>query len=248
MAHTRRFTAWSIGLLAVGLGIMVLWGMPLQFATARSHDLAERVRELEAKLACMTKEGDDVIFEKCNVHIRSGSGKTDGPVNGLGNLIIGYNETISPNIKRTGSHNLVVGPEHAYTSFGGLAVGREHTISAPYASVSGGRLNTASGFASSVSGGSVNTASQDYASVSGGKTNEAKGPAASVCGGTSNVAQGEFASVSGGSDNVAQGFAASVSGGSGNMASGNYSSVSGGRRRSAMEQDHWRAGNLQEEN
>jgi hypothetical protein len=230
---------------------MVVWSLPPRFASARSHDLqsqvkalTDRVQALEAKLACMSYDGDEVVFEKCNVHIRSGSGQTDGPSNGLGNLIIGYNEASGDNIKRSGSHNVVIGPEHAYTSFGGLVAGRENTISAPHASVSGGRLNTASGLAASVSGGSVNTASQDFASVSGGKTNEAKGLAASVCGGTSNVAQGEFASVTGGSDNTAQGFAASISGGSGNTAKGNYASISGGRRRSAMEQDNWRAGNL----
>lgn len=255
MIRTRRFTAWSIGLLAVGLGILVVWERPLQSATARPSDLqtqvkelTDRVQELEAKLACMTKDGDEVIFEKCNVHFRSGSGKTDGAVNGLGNLIIGYNEVAAEHIKRTGSHNLVIGPEHAYASFGGLVVGRENTISAPYTSVSGGRLNTASGFAASVSGGSVNTASADFASVSGGKSNAAKGLNASVSGGISNTAQGEYASVSSGSDNVAGGFAASVSGGSGNAASGNYASISGGRRRSAMEQDTWRAGNLSEGN
>ena len=255
MIHTRRYTAWSIGLLTVGLGIIVIWGLPLQFAAARSHDLQsqvkdlmDRVRALEAKLACMSKDGDEVVFENCNVSIRNGGGKTDSAVNGLGNLIIGYNEGAGENVKRTGSHNLVIGPEHAYSSFGGLIVGRENTISAPYASISGGRLNTASGFAASVSGGNVNTASADFASVSGGKSNEAKGPAASVSGGISNLAQGEYASVSGGSDNAASGFAASISGGSGNAASGNYTSISGGRRRSAMEQDTWRAGNLSEGN
>ena len=253
MTHTRRFTAWSLGLLALGLSIVAVWGLPPQFAAARSHDLQsqvkdlmERVRALEAKLTCMTRDGDEVIFEQCNVHIRNGGGKTDSAVNGLGNLILGYNEGSGANIKRTGSHNLIIGPEHAYTSFGGLVVGREHTISAPYASISGGRLNTASGFAASVSGGSVNTASADFASVSGGKSNEARGLNASVSGGISNLAQGEYASVSGGSDNAAGGFAASISGGSGNAASGNYSSISGGRRHSAIEQDAWRAGNLSE--
>lgn len=255
MTDTRRFTTWSIGLLAVVLGLLVVWGMPLPFATARSADLqtqvkelTDRVQELEAKLACMTKDGDNVVFDKCNVYIRSGSGKTDGAVNGLGNLVIGYNETTSENIKRTGSHNLVLGPEHAYTSFGGLVAGRENTLSAPYASVTGGRLNTASGLGASVSGGSVNTASKDFASVSGGKSNEAKGLNASISGGTSNSAQGEFSSVTGGSDNAATGFTASISGGSGNLAHGNYASVSGGKRRDAMEQDSWRAGNLLEKN
>jgi hypothetical protein len=211
-------------------------------------DLTDRVQELEAKLACLSKDGDNVVFEKCSVYIRNGSGKTDGAVNGLGNLIIGYNETTGEHLKRTGSHNLVIGLEHAYSSFGGLVVGRENTISAPYASVTGGRLNTASGFGASVSGGNVNTASKDFASVSGGKSNDAKGLNASVSGGTSNSAEGDFSSVTGGSDNTASGFTASISGGSGNMASGNYTSVSGGKRRDAAEQDNWRGGSLLEQN
>ncbi len=255
MTDTRHLTVWGLGLLAVVLGLVVIWGMPFQFAAARPADLqtqvkelTDRVQELEAKLACMSKDGDNVVFDKCNIYIRSGSGKTDGEVNGVGNLIIGYNETTSENIKRTGSHNLVIGPEHAYTSFGGVVAGRENTISAPYASVTGGRLNTASGRGASVSGGSVNTASKDFASVSGGKSNEAKGLNASVSGGTSNSAQGDFTSVTGGSDNAANGFAASISGGSGNIATGNYTSVSGGKRRYAVEQDSWRAGNLLERN
>ena len=255
MTDTRHLTVWSLGLLAIVLGLVVIWGMPFQFAAARPADLqtqvkelTDRVQELEAKLACMNKDGDNVVFDKCNIYIGNGSGKTNGEVNGLGNLIIGYNETTSENIKRTGSHNLVIGPEHAYTSFGGVVVGRENTISAPYTSVTGGRLNTASGLGASVSGGSVNTASKDFASVSGGKSNEAKGLNASVSGGTSNSAQGDFTSITGGSDNTASGFTASISGGSGNIASGNYASISGGKRRDAVEQDSWRAGNLLERN
>jgi len=211
-------------------------------------ELTDRVQELEAKLACLSKDGDNVVFEKCNVYIRDGSGQTDGAVNGLGNLIIGYNETSGENLKRSGSHNLVIGPEHAYASFGGLVVGRENTISAPYSSVTGGRLNTASGLGASVSGGSVNTASKDFASVSGGKSNEATGLNASVSGGTSNSARGDFSSVTGGSDNAASGFAAGISGGSGNVAKGNYTSISGGKQRDAVEQDTWRGGNLIERN
>ena len=254
MTSTRLMTRWGIGFLAMVLGLVALWSMPFSSANARSHDLQSqvrdlllRVRELEAKLACVGKEGDNVVFEKCNVYIRSGSGQTEGEVNGLGNLIIGYNESASETIKRSGSHNLIIGPEHAYASFGGLVAGRENTLSAPHASVLGGRLNTASGLGASVSGGSVNTASRDFASVSGGKNNEAKGISASISGGSSNTAPGEFASVTGGSDNAANGFASSVQGGSGNVATGNYSSISGGKRRDASGQDAWRGGNLLEQ-
>jgi hypothetical protein len=254
MTAALVMTRWSLGLLGLGLGLLALWGIPFQAASARPNDLQSqvndlltRVQELETKLACMNKDGDNVVFDKCNVYIRSGSGQTDGEVNGLGNLIIGYNESAGENIKRTGSHNLIIGPEHAYASFGGLVAGRENTISAPYASVLGGRLNTASGLGASVSGGSVNTASRDFASVSGGKSNVAKGVNASVSGGTSNQAQGEFASIAGGSDNTANGFATSISGGSGNAATGNYASISGGKQRDASGQDNWRGGSLLEQ-
>jgi hypothetical protein len=240
MVDAHRLTVWSLGLLAIILVLAAIWDMPRLFAATRAADLQTqvkeltgRVQELEAKLACMNKDGDNVVFEKCNVYIRSGSGETDGAANGLGNLIIGYNETSSENIKRTGSHNLVIGPEHAYASFGGLVVGRENTLSAPYASITGGRLNTAS---------------KDFASVSGGKNNEAQGLNASVSGGTNNSAQGDFSTVTGGSDNVASGFASSIDGGSGNKAKGNYSSVSGGKQRDATEQDSWRGGSLLEKN
>ena len=255
MADVRRLTAWGLGLLVIILGLAAIWDMPRLFAATRAADLQTQVKELmgrvqqlEAKLACMDKDGDNVVFEKCNVYIRSGSGETEGAVNGLGNLIIGYNEISSENIKRAGSHNLVIGSEHAYASFSGLVVGRENTISAPYASVTGGRLNTASGLGSSVSGGSVNTASKDFASVSGGKNNESRGVNASVSGGASNSAQGDFSAVTGGSDNVASGFAAGIGGGSANRAKGNYSSISGGKQRDAVDQDSWRGGSLLEKN
>ena len=110
----------------------------------------------------------EVIFEKVNVHIRSGSGATDdyGEVRGLGNLIIGYNEgrenLDEGETKRTGSHNLVIGPYHNYESVGGLVAGCYNTVSGEYATVSGGEGNTAVGYAAAVSGGSGNTAAQEY--------------------------------------------------------------------------------------
>lgn len=61
--------------------------------------LVQRVDILEGRgttelPACITTEGNDVVFNGCNVHIRDGSGDTEGPTNGLGNLIIGYNEWV----------------------------------------------------------------------------------------------------------------------------------------------------------
>lgn len=59
--------------------------------------------------------------------------------NGLGNLIIGYNEDLNGPPNNLGSsHNLVIGIEHTYPNFGGLMAGFRNTISGSYASVSGG--------------------------------------------------------------------------------------------------------------
>jgi len=100
--------------------------------------------------------GPHIIIEGANVHIQSGTGTSgdgSGPI-GLGNLIIGYNGVVpSTTPARTGSHNLVIGAQHTYTSHGGLVAGQQNTISGPYASVSGGRQNFASGEGTSISGG-----------------------------------------------------------------------------------------------
>jgi len=131
--------------------------------------LAARIAALEAKLNGLTRSGNDFIITNANLYIQSGSGYTYGTINGKGNLIIGYNESRGGlSDVRTGSHNLIVGNQQNYSSYGGMVVGQINTISAPYSSVSGGYLNTASGEGSSVSGGSTNTASSWYSSVSGG--------------------------------------------------------------------------------
>jgi hypothetical protein len=131
-------------------------------------------------------DNDTVVFSGANVYIQSGSGYTDdntsgwygdgsGTLTGLGNLIIGYNAELDGSFERTGSHNLVVGDDHSWTSYGGLVVGYQNTIAAAYASVSGGYYNTANGYYSSISGGNENTASGDYSSVSGGYLHSAAG-------------------------------------------------------------------------
>jgi hypothetical protein len=145
--------------------------------------LLARVAALEAKLEAVTveDEGDSLVITGVNVHIRSGSNSTWGTLNGRGNLIIGYNEDNGDT--RTGSHNLVIGSYHTYTSFGGLVAGVNNNITGPYTSVSGGWSNTASGNWSSVSGGRQNLASGDYSSVNGGGDNTASGTLSSILGG-----------------------------------------------------------------
>ncbi|HEV3050073.1 MAG TPA: hypothetical protein VGX50_07185 [Longimicrobium sp.] len=254
-AMERQLHAWrrvagaclSLVLLLLALGLV-----PLRPAGAAAT-LDQRVAALESKLYYVTRVGQAMYFTGVNVHLRNGANRTDA-ANGLGNLIVGYNELrpnnpdgSNPNV-RTGSHNVIVGYQHNYGSFGGLVVGNKCQILAPYASVtgglnntarglyahvSGGRSNTASGEASCVSGGYVNIASAFVSSVSGGNNNKATGDAASVSGGGSNLASNRYASVTGGSDNAASGEAASVSGGGSNVASNRYASVTGGSNNTA---------------
>ena len=92
-----------------------------------------------------------------NLQVVSGEGLTDAPVNGLGNIIVGYDENTSDD--KSGSHNLVVGYGHTYSSYGGIVAGQDNSITGAFSSVSGGANNNASGYQSSVSGGANNTAS-----------------------------------------------------------------------------------------
>lgn len=178
--------------------------------------------------------GPQWIIEGVNVHIRDGSGST-ADTNGKGNLLIGYNEDRTPAAGRSGSHNLVIGPEHEFTSYGGLIAGMRNTVTVKHSTVSGGRDNTAEahpindedGYAS-VSGGRGNTASGPGASVSGGVANVARQEHSSVSGGSGNLADEECASVSGGSRNVASAYSSWVGGGESNSASGFFSAVTGG--------------------
>ena len=129
---------------------------------------ADRIAALESVLAHFSREGDDVFITGANLHIVNGFETTDTK-NGVGNLIVGYNE-LRPSAAndRTGSHNIVVGKQHNFSSYGGLAAGDSHTISGSFASVTGGFENIASGPSSSVSGGLNNRAMGQFAAVSGG--------------------------------------------------------------------------------
>ena len=174
---------------------------------------------------------NDIVITSANLHVRNGVGQTD-LANGLGNIIIGYNEDYQGGApkERSGSHMLVIGKDHEYTQYGGVVVGYRNTATSPYASVSGGYNNVANGLHATVSGGASNIASGENAVVSGGNGNIASGVAATVSGGYGNTASGVWApTVSGGSLNTASGQESTVSGGNGNEASGSYSSISGGQ-------------------
>ena len=167
----RRLRAtWTLAFVGT-IGTFVLGANPearAQFGVTLTS-LHNRLMVVENKTQDMSRLTDPetgqptVRFSGVNVQIVDGSGDTGGPVNGAGNLIVGYSERedwsdIGP-VARTGSHNLIVGDRHNYSSSGGLVAGYSNTISALYASVSAGINNTASGRYSSVSTGINNTAS-----------------------------------------------------------------------------------------
>ncbi|TFH18686.1 MAG: hypothetical protein E4H03_14390, partial [Myxococcales bacterium] len=113
-------------------------------------DLEARVAALEALLASAELVGDTIVFSGVNVQIVDGSGSTDGGDteecrkdkdcsdgalctdfgrcvlgDGVGNLIIGYNEADSDDLK-IGSHNAIIGARHTYTGYGAIVAGENN--------------------------------------------------------------------------------------------------------------------------
>lgn len=170
-------------------------------------NLSNRVGGFESLFANVTRQEDDIYFDSTNVHIRSGTGSTGGNINGLGNLIIGYNELrYDGTDNRTGSNNLILGLNNNYKSYGGIIGGVWNEISGQTSSVTGGTLNTASLYRSVVTGGYNNSASGGFSVVSGGASNMASASASSVSGGSNNIASGDQSSVSGGQNRLAPGY------------------------------------------
>lgn len=148
----------------------------------------------------------NVRLSGVNLQIVNGPGVTS-EANGLGNLIVGYNEVatfIDPfcsnanypdpincelsggvwgTSHRTGSHYVVVGRGHSYSKYGGIVAGWS---------------NASTGLWASVLGGAFNKAMNDYASVTGGNLNEARALYSTVSGGYQNKAREQYSTVSGG--------------------------------------------------
>jgi hypothetical protein len=197
-------------LSALGLGAMFLMGVvPTAHALTGAICISDKLNgslKIRATGTSKAKEiqlgtfdGTTLQFSGINVQVVSGAGATDAAANGKGNLIVGYNKATHGQT-RTGSHNLIVGDEHEFTSYGSFVAGFQNTVSGTFASVSGGTGNTASG---------------TYTSVTGGDANVASGLEASVSAGFGNTASGELSSVTGGLGNIANGLEAAVSGGTG---------------------------------
>jgi hypothetical protein len=157
-----------------------------------------------------------IQFSGVNVQIVNDEGTT-ASTNGEGNLVLGYDPN-SFGLERTGSHNLILGRNQGYTSYGGIVTGGFNLITAGDASIIGGEGNLASAIG---------------AVVIGGSGNQATGSSASVHGGEKNIASGSSSSVAGGKENKALGGQSWVGGGRKNTAEAKYSSVFGGKELTA---------------
>ena len=138
------------------------------------------------------------LFEGVNVQIMDGTGSTISPPaalgsRGLGNLIIGYDETSSSSVcsvgphlnltdctnagadwdsnQKRGNHNLVLGLGNNYAQSAGAVFGLRNTVNRDYSTVTGGMNNVSAGTTSSITGGNDNRVGQNFAHISGGFDN-----------------------------------------------------------------------------
>lgn len=180
-----------------------------------TNTLKTQVAALQSLLTGVSSAngGATLLVSGRNLQIVSGSGTTDGPINGRGNIIVGYNEPNFIEDFKTGSHNVIVGKSNSYGSYGGIIAGQSNWSDGPAASILGGTHNSTRSFAATVTGGNNNSAEGDFSTVSGG---------------FSNRAIGFYSAVSGGRDNEAIGSTSVVSSGVANIVTGTYSSITGG--------------------
>lgn len=187
------------------------------------------VLELDGNLQLVTDTNGYPTVQFTGVNVQVINGVDDETINGVGNLIVGYNlsDPNSPHIcsdgkhtnavnctavgetwgnnQKNGSHNLVVGHGNSYTNRYGVVFGSTNSINREYATITGGTLNRATGYISSVNGGYGNIASNTQSVVTGGIHNTASGLQSVVTGGEQNTASGVHSTVSGGLNHGATG-------------------------------------------
>ena len=188
-----------------------------------------------------------VRFSSVNLQVVNGAGSET--TNGLGNVVIGYDQlrntdsVYAPECSRgigigepfhhpitTQAECIAAGGIWGLNHKGGshyLVVGSEHNYSG-WSGIVSGYGNTSNSPSASVVGGQYNQATGWGSAVSGGAGNRASGYMSSVTGGHDNLASGQDASVSGGYGGTASGPQASIAGGSVNLAAGAAASVGGG--------------------
>ena len=189
------------------------------------------VEELGALTAYLEVDpgSDAVRITGANLFVQSGSGSTDdgGSLTGLGNVVVGY-DAGGVGGSKIGSHNLVLGDSHSYTSYGGMVAGQDNEIGGPGATVVGGTGNVAQGDQSVVVGGDSNLADAGASVAVGGQLNFAMGLASVTVGGGSNLATGTGSVAVAGVSNDASGTNSAVLAGALGEASGTGAAIVSG--------------------
>jgi hypothetical protein len=153
--------------------------------------------------------GPNITFTGANIHIVNGLQAT-AKVNGLGNLIIGYDETNGTAAgDRGGSHNLVIGPYNKFSTaaYGGFVAGNTNSISNSGTSILGGVGNFADGPNTTVVGGYENDSSGQYSVIVGGLNNWNEGvtnQCSVIVGGAQNLTLSSCNVILGGLQNALQ--------------------------------------------
>ncbi|ESP93794.1 MULTISPECIES: hypothetical protein [Pseudoalteromonas] len=210
------------------------------FASSHDHNPINEEQALRAILQCMSKVGNTLVINGCNLHISNGSGYTHkkngvSTANAVGNLILGYNAvrygSQTPQLDHRGSHNVVLGDGHSYQSTGTLFTGQNNTVTGQSAVIAGAN-NQISGNASAIMSGSNHTVEANHGVIFGGTNHTLYSDATwgSISGGESNRVYAPLASIVGGRHNTAYGIASSISGGQFNQTTANapYAVVVGG--------------------
>jgi hypothetical protein len=144
-----------------------------QPAAAAAKDALDSANYVSVLKKLLLVDNGDLVVSGANLFIQNGLGQTK--LNGKGNLIVGYQDGGWENYvpERTGSHNLIVGDDHAYASYGCVVFGMKNTCRAPYATILGGQENEVlpSGLLATVAGGSRNKVNCDHSQLLGGTFN-----------------------------------------------------------------------------
>jgi len=142
-------------------------------STAKTYS-DTRLAPVADKVLHLSRSGNNLLITGANVYIRNGLGSTvNNGFNGLGNLILGYNEgrnqgASNPDV-RTGSHNLIVGVGANYARNASIITGINNSSGNNFASVYGGTGNSANATFSSVVGGFNNFTTGGWATILGGR-------------------------------------------------------------------------------
>eukprot|EP01135_Chromosphaera_perkinsii_P012086 Nk52_evm24s2579 gene=Nk52_evmTU24s2579 len=147
----------------------------------RTISIKEVIEDQKRLIDALEKRIESLVYDKYaktltfkGVNLRLSNGQNPRVPNGKGNIIIGTNRA-NDGVKRTGSHNIIVGQYCSYTGVGGICGGSGNTIEGMFSSVLSGYFNKASGKYNIVVSGTENRALGFQTVVVGGVDNEAGG-------------------------------------------------------------------------